>query len=265
MSVRLHVVDAFTDRPFTGNPAAVCLLQAPREAEWMQLVAREMNLSETAFLTPARGGYSLRWFTPTTEVDLCGHATLASAHMLWQTQTLRPDQAAVFQTRGGELTCRLEGEWITMDFPAITVTQTPAPEALLCGLGVEPIWVGRASCRWLVELADASTVRHLRPNFARLAQVPTGSVIVTAPAPADTPGIDFVSRYFAPGLGVNEDPVTGSAHCALAPYWQHRLGRVKLVGQQVSARRGTVRVAACGDRVRLDGQAVTVSRVELMV
>ena len=269
MSVSLHVVDAFTRQPFAGNPAAVCLLDAPREADWMQLVAREMNLSETAFLLPEGNGYRLRWFTPATEIDLCGHATLASAHVLWSSGRLPADQPARFATRSGELTCRLDanradGDWVQMDFPAIAVTETPAPEPLFAGLGVEPVWVGRSDCRWLVELADASTVRHLRPTFARLAQLPSGSVIVTAAAaPGDE--ADFVSRYFAPGLGIDEDPVTGSAHCALAPYWQARLGKVDLVGRQVSARGGIVRCAARAGRVLLSGQAVTVSYVEVLV
>ncbi|MBI5835143.1 MAG: PhzF family phenazine biosynthesis protein [Armatimonadetes bacterium] len=263
MSVRLHVVDAFTSQPFSGNPAGVCLLPVERGAEWMQLVARELNLSETAFLSPVGQGYRLRWFTPQTEIDLCGHATLASAHILWQTGVLSAEAPAVFATRSGELTCRRDGAWIAMDFPAITVSETPAPEALFAGLGVEPAWVGRSDCRWLVEVADASTVRHLRPTFARLAQVPSGSVIVTAVS--DEPDSDFVSRYFAPGMGIDEDPVTGSAHCALAPYWQARLGRVELVGRQLSARGGTVRCAAHGDRVLLGGQAITVSQVEMLV
>jgi PhzF family phenazine biosynthesis protein len=260
-------IDAFTDRPFAGNPAGVMLLPEARDAEWMQLVAREMNLAETAFLV-RRGdgdGWDLRWFTPAVEVDLCGHATLASAHALW-TEHGAAEDALRFHTRSGVLTCRRGGPGIEMDFPAEPVVATPAPEHLLEGLGLAdgPYFVGRNRMDWLVEVADDVAVRALTPDFGRLARVAMRGVIVTSLAGPGDVGVDFVSRWFGPPAGVDEDPVTGSAHCALAPYWSARLGRPALVGYQASARGGTVHVRVAGDRVVLGGSAVTVLRGELL-
>lgn len=262
MGLTLHVVDAFAARPFSGNPAAVCVLPEPRDAAWMQLVAREMNLSETAFLSPAAAGYALRWFTPTTEVDLCGHATLASAHVLWETQTLTPDAAAVFDTRSGRLACRRAGAWIDMDFPAVPATPCPAPPGLREALGTDLLWVGDNGMDCLVEVADEAVLRALRPDFAALARLPFRGVIVTCRSAASE--YDFASRFFAPAAGIAEDPVTGSAHCALGPYWQAKLGKADFTAFQASARGGVVRVGVRGARVLLGGQAVTVSRVELL-
>ncbi|MCU0794203.1 MAG: PhzF family phenazine biosynthesis protein [Opitutaceae bacterium] len=258
----LQVVDAFADRPFAGNPAAVCLLPGPAREDWMRRVAREMNLAETAFLHPREGGFSLRWFTPKAEVELCGHATLASAHALWETGVLRAEETASFHTLSGWLRCRRDDAWIEMDFPALPSRPVEiAPEALLAGLGARPVRMSTTGCRWLVELATEAEVRALAPDFGRLASLAPGRVVVTAPS-AD-PRFDFVSRFFAPDLGVNEDPVTGSAHCALGPYWRQRLGRDAFTAYQASERGGVVRLAVSGDRVLLRGQAVTVSRVEL--
>ncbi len=257
--MELFVIDAFADRPFVGNPAAVCLLSAPVSDNWMQLVAREMNLSETAFLLPVADGFSLRWFTPSTEVELCGHATLASAFMLWETGVLAQNEQARFSTKSDWLTCQRVGNLIKMDFPALSVVETPPPPELLQGLGVEPIYVGFAGWSWLVEVAAASMVRAARPDFGRLASL---GVILTARA--DVPEYDFVSRFFAPIAGINEDPVTGSAHCALGPYWQAKLGKSEFTAYQASARGGVVRVGVRGDRVLLGGQAVMISRVELL-
>ncbi len=262
MSIKLHVVDAFTNKPFVGNPAAVCMLEAAREDGWMKLVAHEMNLSETAFLHPIEGGYSLRWFTPAAEVKLCGHATLASAFTLWETGLLAPDQPARFHTLSGWLTCRRDGEWIEMDFPALPVAPAEPPRALLDGLGVTPAYVGNAGFQWLVELANEKTLRAVRPDFQRLAELPVQGIIVTARS--DSLEFDFVSRYFAPASGVNEDPVTGSAHCALGPYWQSKLGKNDFTAYQASRRGGIVKLSVRGDRVLLRGQAVMMSRVELM-
>lgn len=262
MSITLHVVDAFTSRPFTGNPAAVCLLAGPVEAAWMGQVAREMHLSETAFLHPVDGGFALRWFTPAIEVALCGHATLAGAHTLWATGVLGREQPARFHTLSGWLTCRCAGEWIEMDFPALPVTAVEPPAALLAGLGVPLVYTGCASEKWLVEVADAATVRMLQPDLRCFSALAVQNVIVTAPS--DDPAYDFVSRFFAPGSGVPEDPVTGSAHCALGPYWQGKLGKSDFTAYQASARGGVVKVSVRGDRVLLGGQAVTVSRVELL-
>jgi PhzF family phenazine biosynthesis protein len=261
MSQILHVVDAFTGTPFAGNPAAVCLREQPADETWMKRVAREMNLSETAFLHPIEGGYSLRWFTPAVEVKLCGHATLASAHTLWATGVVRPEEAVRFYTLSGWLTCRREGDWIAMDFPAVVGTSGEAPAGLAAALGVAPRACARNAMDILIEVADEATVRGLRPNLSALAALPVRGVIVTSRSA--TAEYDFVSRFFAPAVGVNEDPVTGSAHCALGPYWQARLGKSDFTAYQASTRGGTVKVSVRGDRVILRGQAVLMSRVEL--
>lgn len=265
MNLVLHVVDAFTDRPFTGNPAAVCVLPSPRDAAWMQLVAREMNLSETCFLEPlADGAFALRWFTPKIEVPLCGHATLASAHVLWMNALAAPEAPIRFITASGLLTCRLgAGGWIEMDFPAIAAEPLDALDAVAAALGARPVATFHAGEKWLAEFSDAASVRALRPDFARVAAFPAQGVIATAPG--DTPEFDFVSRYFAPAAGIDEDPVTGSAHCVLAPFWQEKLGRADFIAHQCSTRGGVVRAAVRGDRVLLGGQAVSISRVELLV
>ena len=283
MGIRIFQVDAFTATPFRGNPAAVCLLDGPRRDAWMQSVAAEMNLSETAFVEPAAAGWSLRWFTPTTEVSLCGHATLASAHVLWETGALRGDDAARFHTRSGMLSARrFEGARIEIDLPAAPVTPMPPPEAALEALGgVRVVVSGRTSDRglgdvdFLFELGSEAAVRGLRPDFGQLAlRVPAG-IIVTAraeerrPAAADPSGnaperYDFVSRYFAPAFGIDEDAVTGAAHCALAPYWSERLGRDALMGYQASRRGGFVGTRVAGARVLLSGEAVTVMRGTLL-
>jgi len=262
MSLRITQVDAFTDTRFAGNPAAVCLLPAPRDEGWMQSVAREMNLSETAFLVPQADGYALRWFTPAVEVALCGHATLASAHVLWEDCHLRSDRQARFHTKSGLLTGDRVGEWIELDFPAKREEPAPAPAGLAQALGVAPKYVGRNQFDYLVEVDGESTVRKLAPDHAALAALPVRGVIVTSRA--DSGGYDFVSRFFAPGSGVPEDPVTGSAHCALGPYWQARLGKSDFVAYQASARGGVVRVRVVGARVKLGGKAVTVLRGELL-
>jgi len=260
--IPLIQVDAFTSAPFGGNPAAVCLLTGPAGEGWMQDVAREMNLSETAFLYPEGSGYRLRWFTPTVEVDLCGHATLASAHVLWERGRVPPESRIDFETKSGRLSAERQGEWIELDFPAKPVEPVESPPDLLAALGVPACFVGRNRLDYLVEVEGESTVRALRPDLALLASLPVRGVMVTSGA--DDPRYDFISRFFAPGSGIAEDPVTGSAHCALGPYWMVRLGKEQLLGYQASARGGTVRVGVRGDRVRLGGQAVTVLRGELV-
>ena len=264
MSHKIIVVDAFTNTPFTGNPAAVCLLSAPADEGWMRLVAREMNLAETAFLHPEADGWRLRSLTPTVEVDLCGHATLASAHILWEDGHLSHGATARFHTRSGLLTATRATDRIILDFPAKLAEPAEAPEALCRALGVHaPRWVGRNQFDYLVELADEAAVRGLTPDHGLLATLPVRGAIVTAHAGTGAP-YDFVSRFFAPGSGVPEDPVTGSAHCALAPYWSRKLGRTDLTGYQASLRGGTVQVQLRGDRVLLGGQAVTMMRGVLM-
>ncbi len=264
MGQRIIVVDAFTDRAFAGNPAAVCVLDGEREPEWMQQVALEMNHSETAFLLHRPEGWSLRWFTPTTEVDLCGHATLASAHVLWEEGLAPADAPLPFHTRSGLLTAKRRGEWITMDFPATPDEPATEPEGLARSLGVPIRYVGTTRFDTLIEIEDEASLRMLRPYLRRMEEMSRRGFIVTAVA-APGAGYDFASRFFAPGSGVDEDPVTGSAHCALGPYWAERMGKTELVGYQCSPRGGTVRVEVRGDRVILAGQAVTTMRGELAV
>ena len=317
MSTPIYQVDSFTNQPFGGNPAAVCLLREARDERWMQNVAREMNLSETAFVVPRGSDYDLRWFTPSVEVDLCGHATLASAHILWETKTLAANQPARFHTKSGVLTCTRDGERIAMDFPArIAVESTPPPE-LARALGVRMSFAGNNKMDWLVEVDSEATVRALKPDIALLKTIPVRGVIVTARATNETSHatndkarqatdtahgaskpargasgvasepshatrslgdaaqlatelsrtdakVDFVSRFFAPRAGVDEDPVTGSAHCCLAPYWGAKLEKKELVAWQASVRGGEVRMKWDGERVVLSGQAVTVLRGELV-
>lgn len=260
MPLAITQVDAFTDKAFGGNPAAVCVLPEWRDAQWMQQVAREMNLSETAFLVRQAGGFSLRWFTPTVEVDLCGHATLASAHALWEEGHLQPDEQARFHTRSGLLTAARNGVFIEMDFPVKPEQPAPAPDGLAEALGATPVYIGRNDFDYIVELDSEQTVRRLTPDFGALARLPVRGVIVTSRAWE----YDFVSRFFAPGAGIPEDPVTGSAHCCLGPFWSSRLGKNEFIACQASARGGIVYVRVEGERVRLGGQAVTVLRGSLL-
>ena len=263
--IRLTVVDAFTHQPFHGNPAAVCLLpQGPEPAwpdpDWMQAVAREMNLSETAYLLPqATDRWSLRWFTPTVEVELCGHATLASAHALWESGVTAP--ILQFDTQSGPLRAqRLEEGWIRLDFPATPPQPACEPDGLSQALGARPSWIGKSHFDYLVLLETAAQVHDLRPDHTRLAQLPVRGVMVTAPGPGE---FDFVSRFFAPGSGISEDPVTGSAHCCLTPFWAERLDKPRMRAYQDSARGGTLRIEHRADRVWLEGQAVSVAHVQL--
>jgi PhzF family phenazine biosynthesis protein len=262
VGLKIFQVDAFTDEPFSGNPAAVCLLPGPVEAQWMQKVAREMNLSETAFVWRLDEGFGLRWFTPAVEVELCGHATLASAHILWETGLLAPEEPATFHTLSGLLTASKDSGGIEMNFPATPAEPTGAPSELIEALGVEPRYVGRNIFDYLVEIGSEEKVRNLKPNFPLLRDLPIRGVVVTSVA--SSPGFDFVSRFFAPRVGVDEDPVTGSAHCCLGPFWADRLGKTEMVAYQASERGGTVRVRVDGDRVYLGGRAITVLRGELL-
>jgi predicted PhzF superfamily epimerase YddE/YHI9 len=263
----ITIVDAFTEEPFRGNPAAVCLMNRPRDEAWMRSVAREMNLAETAFLGTRADGWTLRWFTPEAEVDLCGHATLACAHVLFEEGRLSPEGEARFHTRSGVLTaCRRFG-WIEMDFPSTPAAAVEPPRELAASLGARPVFTGQTSFDYLVELEHEDRVRELRPNISALAGFGGRGVIVTAAAakPARGPeAYDFVSRFFAPAVGIAEDPVTGSAHCALGPYWAERLHKGDLLGYQCSARGGFVRVRPEGNRVILGGRAITVLRGELV-
>lgn len=259
---RIVQVDAFTDTAFRGNPAAVLVLAEPADPAWMQNVAAEMNLSETAFLHAQAGGFNLRWFTPVAEVDLCGHATLASAHVLWEDGHLPPTTEARFHTLSGPLTVRRTDRGMEMDFPAEPPQPIAPPPGLLDALGAEARYVGRNRLDFLLELDSEEAVRALAPDHAALARISSRGVIATARS--SRPEHDFVSRCFFPAVGIPEDPVTGSAHCCLGPFWAERLGRDTLTGYQASRRGGTVGVRVAGDRVMLAGQAVTILRGELL-
>lgn len=257
-------VDAFTNRPFAGNPAAVCVLEELRDDVWMQNVAKEMNLSETAFLFARPDGYDLRWFTPAAEVELCGHATLAAAHVLWEDGLLPRSTEARFYTKSGILTAKWKDGWIEMDFPAEPEQHDVPPKELIAGLGVVPLYTGRNRLNdWLVEIESEKALRCLAPDFGMLRAVPMRGVIVTAHSV--TKGYDFASRFFAPRLGIDEDPVTGSAHCCLGPYWQKRLKRYTFYAHQVSSRGGVIHVRVAADRVIISGQAVTVLRGSILI
>jgi len=262
----LHI-DAFASGPFKGNPAAVCLLDEPRPAEWMQKVAAEMNLSETAFVVPRPdGGFDLRWFTPKIEVPLCGHATLASAHSLWETGRLAQDKEARFHTLSGRLIARRDGDRIEMDFPALLANRAELPKAVEEALDIKPLAVvanrrkDGSDGNFLVELESESTVRDVKPDFEKLRRAVNVGVIITARGDSK---YDFVSRYFACYAGIDEDPVTGAAHCMLAPYWSAKFGKDAMSAYQASARGGEVGVKFNGDRVVLCGDAVTVLRGSL--
>jgi len=262
MGLTIFQVDAFTDQPFGGNPAGVCYLPEPRDEAWMQKVAREMNLSETAFLRKDEDGFSLRWFTPKVEVDLCGHATLASAHVLWENGFLDPKQQARFHTRSGLLTADREGGLIELDFPSLPPRAAAMPRSLPKALGARPRSLGKNRFDYIAEFDSEGTVRGLKPDFTLLASIPIRGFIVTGPAEREP--YDFICRFFAPRVGINEDPVTGSAFCCLGPFWRRRLGKSRLLAYQASARGGEVRVAVSDKRVRIGGKAVTVLRCELL-
>jgi PhzF family phenazine biosynthesis protein len=265
MAVPIYQVDAFTEEPFKGNPAGVCLLRGPAEASWMQSVAAEMNVAETAFPLPEGDGFRLRWFTPKVEVKLCGHATLATAHILWEQGVLAPDREARFQTLSGLLTARRREGLVELDFPA----RPPLPEppdwadAVVGALGIKPVYVGMSAEDILFEAADEGAVRGVEPDFATLRSLPARGVIVTSRS-ADR-RFDFVSRFFAPAVGVDEDPVTGSSHTVLVPYWAGRLGKTEFTAFQASARGGILHLRLAGDRVKIAGKAVTVIRGEIVV
>ncbi len=261
MHSALYTVDAFTCQPFAGNPAAVCVSSAPLDEAWMRLLAREMNLSETAFVYPVEGGFSLRWLTPVAEVKLCGHATLASAAVLWDSGRLRRGQPANFQTLSGWITCHQEEDWIVMDFPAVEPVSCTEPDGLAAALGCDLLAIRRNHMDFLIEVQDEVVLRSLQPDFAALSKLPVRGVIVTCRGASKS--WDFMSRFFAPAVGVNEDPVTGSAHCALGPYWGEKLGKKELTAFQASERGGVVKMELRSGRVLLSGQAVLMSEMTL--
>ncbi|MBC7856344.1 MAG: PhzF family phenazine biosynthesis protein [Pirellulaceae bacterium] len=262
-TIRYFVVDAFASRPFTGNPAAVVPLEQWPDDKWLQNVAMEMNLSETAFFVPTQPGFHLRWFTPKVEVDLCGHATLATAKVISHLGLVSGQSEIVFASRSGMLIARLQPDSIELDFPIKPETSAQPPTGLVEALGAEPKYVGRNDFDYLVEVASEAVVRGLAPDFKQLSAVQCRGVIVTARS-AD-PAYDFVSRFFAPSAGIDEDPVTGSAHCCLADYWRKQLGKSNFTAYQASARGGVVRVEVSGDRVLLAGEAVIFAQGEILI
>jgi PhzF family phenazine biosynthesis protein len=269
MRLPLHIIDAFTvrERSFSGNPAAVCLLEKPLEDSLLQQIAQEMNLSETAFLLansdPSETTYSLRWFTPLMEVDLCGHATLASAHLLWQEGVVAPTKMIQFQTRSGELQAEHSQNGIVLNFPARPPVKSNPPAGMLEALTITPRYIGSNGMDYLIEVGSEAELRSLSPDFTQLKRVETRGVIVTCRS--ENQPFDFVSRFFAPSAGVNEDPVTGSAHCYLAPYWSQKMGKQKFIAYQASARGGILHVELRGERVLLSGKAKTTVRGELFL
>ncbi|NLG66754.1 MAG: PhzF family phenazine biosynthesis protein [Actinobacteria bacterium] len=261
---RFFLVDAFTDRPFTGNPAAVCLMPAAADPSWMQALARETNVSETAYLHPEEGGWRLRWFTPKTEVELCGHPTLATAHVLWEEEIIPKGSPVVFRSLSGDLVVTRSADWVELDLPALPIKEAPIPNGLLPALGLTSVRAcGRAGDDYVLEVKSPAEIRSLRPDFEAILRLPLRSVIPTAENHDGSH--DFVSRFFAPIAGRSEDHVTGFAHCLLGPYWQERLHRDHFVAHQASERGGTLHVTVRGDRVILGGRAVTIFRGELAI
>ncbi len=266
MKLPIFTVDAFTNEPFKGNPAAVCLLKEDIPTSLMQNIAFELNLAETAFVLREKDSdtYSLRWMTPVSEVDLCGHATLASSHIMWQEGICKKDETINFNTRSGLLTAKYNNGKITLDFPAIPQKKIEYPPELIDAIGgVQPKYVGMTKWNYIIELGSESDIRNLKPDFNVMLKLPGWGTIITAVA--DMPGYDFISRFFAPEKGIQEDPVTGSAHCALAPYWQGRLGKNTFKAYQASERGGTLDIVIEGDRVYLTGEALTVINGEIEV
>ena len=261
MSIAMYQVDAFSGRAFAGNPAAVCLLDAEKPADWMQSIAAEMNLSETAFITPRNSGYDLRWFTPKAEVNLCGHATLASAHVLWECGLVEVQQPIEFYTNSGILSTQYRSGLIEMNFPAESAQRYEPPEDLLEVFGIPPQEVLKCQSDYMLVLESEATVQNLQPDFSRLEKFDLRGVIVTAKS--DSHEYDFVSRFFAPRVGINEDPVTGSAHCVLAPYWAAKLAKHDLIARQLSQRGGVLDLSLQNDRVLIRGEACTVLKGEL--
>ncbi len=261
--MKIYIVDAFTAVPFAGNPAGVCILEEKVDDGLLQVIGMEMNLSETAFLLKQGNEYNLRWFTPTTEVELCGHATLASAHILWETGALGPGEPAIFNTLSGEIRATMKGDWIELNFPIEKEEKTEAHPLLSESLKIKPVYVGKNRFDYLIEVDSETTLRGIEPDFFLLSKVPSRGVIVTSTASSKS--FDFVSRFFGPNVGINEDPVTGSAHCCLGPYWSSRLGKDSLVAYQASRRGGVVKTRTQGNRVILSGQAVTVLLGEMII
>jgi PhzF family phenazine biosynthesis protein len=261
--MKIFLINAFTDQPFTGNPAAVCFLPGPKDAEWMQKVAKEINLPTTAFIEHTNGGFSLRWFTPTTEIPLCGHGTLASAYVLWEIGYIQAEHSVSFSTKSGILTAAVKNGWIELDFPSAPDHEITAPDKLIKALGVVPKYVGKNQLDYIVEVESEDVVKNLTPAIDSIAQLPIRGVIVTSRSSSGK--FDFISRFFSPAQGIVEDAVTGSAHCCLGPYWKRRLNKDEFIAYQVSSRGGMIKVKIANNRVLLSGKAVTILKGELFV
>jgi PhzF family phenazine biosynthesis protein len=259
----IYQVDAFTNEPFRGNPAGVCIMDHEPSAKWMQNIAMEMNLSETAFVFFREGKRNIRYYTPEAEIQLCGHATLSASHILYETGEIKGHEQIILECRAGELIIKKEGAWITMNFPSYPLTQVEVTPEFRRITGIDPVELYEAGHGWtLVLLKNEAAIRNLSPNLALMKDSKFGDLIATAVS--DDPAFDFCVRCFAPALGINEDPVTGSAHCALAPFWSGRTEKKEFISHQVSKREGILKVALKGDRVDISGQAVTIFKAKLL-
>ena len=259
--MKTYIVDAFTNTPYTGNPAGVCLLQEPLDEATMFKIAAEINLSETAFLYKKGELYSLRWFTPTVEVDLCGHATLSAAHILFETGEFPKDQVIRFETKSGILTASYKNNLIELDFPQLHVTACESNSLLEKAFGIKPLYIGKNHQRYLIEIENIKELTQIKPDFQLLQQSDLGCFMITVKS---NDQYDFHSRFFAPGVGVPEDPVTGSMHCYLAPYWAKKLNKKKLQAYQASSRSGSMECEISDDsRVFLRGQAITMNEMKM--
>jgi PhzF family phenazine biosynthesis protein len=250
MKIRLFQIDAFTHKLFGGNPAGVCPLDSWLPDTLMQQIAMENNLAETAFFVRNQSGFNIRWFTPEVEVDLCGHATLAAAFVIFNLQLI-PGKVVEFGSRSGLLRVTKDGDFLTLDFPVDEYAKVTAPENLVAGMGLRPLETYKGKTDYMVVYSTADEIEGLNPNLAKISEIPARGIIATAPGK----DVDFVSRFFAPQSGIPEDPVTGSAHTTLTPYWAARLGRNELTAKQLSKRRGSLRCRLVGDRVEISGQA----------
>ena len=257
-------VDAFTTQPFKGNPAGVCILDYEPSVIWMQNIAMEMNLSETAFVFPGKDCRMIRFYTPEAEISLCGHATLSASHILYERGIVKNSEEIRFSSKAGELRIKKQADWITMNFPSYPVEKMNIPSAFEKLTGIGPVELYRTAHGWsLALLKNESEVRNLRPNYSNMKDSEFGDLIVTAPS--SDPEFDFCVRCFAPALGIDEDPVTGSAHCALVPFWNMKTGRTDFHSHQVSKRGGVLKVSLKGNRVEISGQAKTIFKADLLV
>jgi PhzF family phenazine biosynthesis protein len=260
----IYQVDAFTSEPFKGNPAGVCILDSEPSAAWMQNIAMEMNLSETAFVFPGKENRMIRFFTPESEVPLCGHATLSASHILFETSIVDSDEEISFLSGAGVLKVRRSGNWITMNFPSYAVYSAPVPNDFEQVVGVKPLEFYKTETGWALALiSEEQIIRDLKPDFRAMKHSEYGDLMVTAIS--TDKNYDFCLRFFAPALGIDEDPVTGSAHCALVPFWHMKTGRNDFISHQVSKRSGILKLSLKGDRVEIAGQAKTILKAELLV